>query len=46
MASNVGINVSAKMAWLNGGFFVYRQYNSIIDFSSGGSWYTDKVRWT
>jgi len=34
---------SVKTAWLNGGFFVYRQYNSIIDFSSGGSWNTDKL---
>ena len=45
-ASNVGSNASAKTAWLDGGFFVYRQYNSIVNFSSGGSWNTDKVRWT
>ena len=37
---------SVKTAWLNGGFFVYRQYNSIVDFSSGGSWSTDKLAWT
>jgi hypothetical protein len=37
---------SVKTAWLNGGFYVYRQYNSIVDFSSGGSWNTDKVAWT
>ncbi|MGZ5561608.1 MAG: hypothetical protein ACXWER_03760, partial [Halobacteriota archaeon] len=37
---------SAKTAWLNGGFFVYRQYNSIVDFSNGGSWNTDKPAWT
>jgi len=40
-ASNAGSNASAKTAWLDGGFFVYRQYNSIVDFSSGGSWNTD-----
>ena len=45
-ASNVGSNASAKTVWLDGGFFVYRQYNSIVDFSSGGSWNTDKLRWT
>ena len=45
-ASDAGSNVSAKTAWLDGGFFVYRQYNSIVDFSSGGSWNTDKLRWT
>ena len=46
MASNNGINTSAKTSWLVGGIFVYRQYNSIVDFSSGGSWQTDKLRWT
>jgi hypothetical protein len=46
MASDVGRNVSAKAFWLDGGFFVYRQYNSIIDFSSGGSWNSDNLRWT
>jgi hypothetical protein len=45
-ASNAGSNASAKTAWLDGGFFVYRQYNSIVDFSSGGSWNTDVPRWT
>ena len=45
MASNNGINTSAKTSWLVGGIFVYRQYNSIIDFSNGGSWGTDKLRW-
>ncbi|MDD1721341.1 MAG: hypothetical protein LUP95_05080, partial [Euryarchaeota archaeon] len=45
-ASGNGINTSVKTAWLNGGFFVYRQYNSIVDFSSGGSWNTDKLAWT
>ena len=45
-ASDAGSNVSAKTAWLDGGFFVYRQYNSIVDFSSGGSWNMDKLRWT
>jgi len=44
-ASDVGSNASAKTAWLDGGFFVYRQYNSIVDFSSGGSWNADKLRW-
>ena len=39
-------SASAKTAWLNGGFFVYRQYNSIVDFSNGGSWNTDKLAWT
>jgi hypothetical protein len=38
-------DASAKTAWLDGGFFVYRQYNSIVDFSSGGSWNTDKPSW-
>jgi hypothetical protein len=37
---------SVKTAWLNGGFFVYRQYNSIVDFSNGGNWNTDKLAWT
>jgi len=37
---------SVKTASLNGGIFVYRQYNSIVDFSSGGSWNTDKLAWT
>jgi hypothetical protein len=41
-----GSNASAKTAWLNGGIFVYRQYNSIVDFSSGGSWNTDKLALT
>jgi len=45
MASNRE-NMSAKTSWLVGGFFVYRQYSSIVDFSSGGSWGTDKLRWT
>jgi len=36
---------SAKTAWLNGGIFVYRQYNSIVNFGSGGSWNTDRLRW-
>jgi hypothetical protein len=42
-ASGCGVSASAKTSWLNGGFFVYRQYNSIIDFSKGGSWNTDKL---
>ena len=37
---------SVKTAWLNGGFFVYRQYNSIVDFSNGGNWASDKLAWT
>jgi hypothetical protein len=41
-----GSDSSAKTAWLNGGIFVYRQYNSIVDFSSGGSWNTDKLALT
>jgi hypothetical protein len=41
-ASGTGASASAKTAWLNGGFFVYRQYGSIVDFSNGGSWNTDK----
>lgn len=40
-----GSTSSAKTAWLVGGFFVYRQYNSFVDFSNGGSWNVDKVRW-
>ncbi len=45
-ASDAGNSASAKTAWLNGGFFVYRQYNSIVDFSTGGNWNTDKLAWT
>jgi hypothetical protein len=45
-ASDAGSNASAKNDSLDGGFFVYRQYNSIVDFSSGGSWNTDVLRWT
>jgi hypothetical protein len=45
-ASGNGVSASAKTAWLNGGFFVYRQYNSIVDFGNGGSWNTDKLAWT
>jgi len=45
-ASGCGVSASVKTSWLNGGFFVYRQYNSIIDFSKGGSWNTDKLAWT
>jgi hypothetical protein len=41
-----GSDSSAETAWLNGGIFVYRQYNSIVDFSSGGSWNTDKLALT
>jgi len=45
-ASGCGGSASANTSWLNGGFFVYRQYNSIFDFSKGGSWNTDKLAWT
>ena len=45
-ASDGNSIASVKTAWLNGGFFVYRQYNSIVDFSSGGSWNIDKLAWT
>ena len=45
-ASDAPGNASAKTAWLDGGFFVYRQYNSILNFSTGGSWNTDELRWT
>jgi len=41
-----GSSASTNTDWLIGGFFVYRQYNSIVDFSSGGSWSTDKLAWT
>jgi hypothetical protein len=41
-----GSTASARTQWLVGGFFVYRQYNSIVDFGSGGTWGTDKVRWS
>jgi hypothetical protein len=41
-----GAKSSANTAWLNGGFYVYRQYDSIVDFSNGGSWSTDKLAWT
>jgi len=36
---------SAKTAWLNGGIYVFRQYNSFIDFSNGGNWNTDRLAW-
>ncbi len=45
-APGCGVSVSAKTSWLNGGFFAYQQYNSIVDFSKGGSWNTDKLAWT
>ncbi len=45
-ASGMSGVATAKTCWLNGGFYVYRQYNTIIDFSSGGSWGTDKAAWT
>ena len=44
-ASDGSNHGSAETAWLNGGIFVYRQYNSIVNFSSGGSWNTDRLRW-
>jgi hypothetical protein len=44
-ASDGNSVTSVKTAWLNGGFFVYRQYNSIVNFSNGGNWNTDKLRW-
>ena len=44
-ASGCGVSASATTSWLNGGFYVYRQYNSIVDFSKGGSWNTDKLAW-
>ncbi|MEI7827576.1 MAG: Ig-like domain-containing protein [Euryarchaeota archaeon] len=48
MSSDIpcGSNASARTQWLVGGFYVYRQYNSIVNFSSGGSWHTDKLAWT
>ena len=45
-ASDGNSVTSVKTAWLNGGFFVYRQYNSIVDFSNGGNWASDKLAWT
>jgi hypothetical protein len=44
-ASDVGHNTSVKLDPLNGGIFVYRQFNSIVNFSNGGNWNTDKLRW-
>ena len=44
-ASDAGNHASAEAYWLNGGIFVYRQYNSIVNFGSGGSWNTDRLRW-
>ena len=41
-----GSSASAKTNWLVGGIFVYRQYNSIVDFGNGGSWNADKLAWT
>ncbi|MGZ4903086.1 MAG: hypothetical protein ACXV47_09430, partial [Halobacteriota archaeon] len=34
---------SVKTAWLNGGIYVFRQYNCYVDFSNGGNWNTDKL---
>ena len=45
-ASDAPGNASAKIDPLNGGFFVYRQFSSIVNFSNGGNWNTDKLRWT
>jgi hypothetical protein len=45
-ASGCGAGASAKTSWFNGGFFVYRQYDSIVDFRNGGSWNIDKLAWT
>jgi len=44
-ASDGGHDTSSKIAPLNGGIFVYRQFNSIVNFSNGGNWNTDKLRW-
>jgi len=44
-ASDGGHDTSSKIAALNGGIFVYRQFNSIVNFSNGGNWNTDKLRW-
>jgi hypothetical protein len=44
-ASDGNSIASVKTAWLNGGFYVYRQYNSIVDFSNGGNWASD-MAWT
>ncbi len=41
-----GSTASAKTAWLVGGIFMYRQYNSIVNFGSGGSWNTDRLALT
>jgi len=41
-----GSTASAKTAWLVGGIFMYRQYNSIVTFGSGGSWNTDRLALT
>jgi len=45
-ASDGGLNTSQKIDPLNGGIFVYRQFNTIVNFSNGGNWNTDKLRWT
>jgi hypothetical protein len=45
-ASDGGHNSSEKLDPLNGGIFVYRQFSSIVNFSNGGNWNTDKLRWT
>ena len=45
-ASDVGHDTSVKLDPLNGGIFVYRQFNSIVNFSNGGNWNTDRLRWT
>jgi len=44
-ASDGNSVTSVKLDPLNGGIFVYRQFNSIVNFSSGGNWNTDKLRW-
>ncbi|MGZ4906545.1 MAG: hypothetical protein ACXV5T_07415 [Halobacteriota archaeon] len=45
-ASGTSGTTSVKTAWLNGGFYVFRQYTGYVDFSNGGHWNTDKVAWT
>jgi hypothetical protein len=45
LGNTATVGGSARTAWLNGGFFVYRQYDSVVDFSNGGSWSTDRLAW-
>lgn len=47
-SANTSCPYSSQDYWLNGRIYVFRQYNTneATYFSSGGSWNTDKARWS